>query len=701
MSDILDAISRRKKAKADAHTSSDLEQFADIVDLMELCAQLEVEQGKIFAALPALKAEFGKEAKEECDRLTARADAIESQIGTIASDLGNVSTATRAEFARLEAAIKAKGTELAEYSKRIEREIPAPVEAKIRALFEAMPVPKDGKAGAPGARGKDASLLTGFKGNWRDDVTYRAGEWFTFRGSSYLVLRDCKGQVPTKITQTGESAFYAVFAMSGAPGLPGSGSGGSGAGLPDQTGNAGKFLTTDGTDPSWAALAGGGDMLGSNNLSDVASAATSFANIKQAATEAASGVVELATSAETTAGLAVQASDTRLSNARTPTAHKTSHENGGADEISVAGLSGELADAQPPKTHAATHVNGTDDIQNATAAQKGLATAAQITKLDGIEALADVTDATNVAAAGALMESALGTGVETALGIAVGSAGAPVVLNGAGGTPSSLTLTNATGLPTGGIVDAAVTLAKMANLAQDQFIGRTTASTGVPETATITAAARTVLDDATVAAMVDTLGGATSTGTGGIARATSPTFVTPILGTPTSGTLTNCTGLPASGIAAGVLGGNITLGETTGQILLDAALSADGKWSGICEVVTAGETLAFGDLVYLKAADSEWYKTDADASATAGPVKIGICVSTGADGGSLTVLLWGKIRVDAWTLTVGAPVYVGLTAGAVAVTETWGTDDVIRVIGYGNTADELFFCPSRDYITYV
>ena len=63
----------------------------------------------------------------------------------------------------------------------------------------------------------------------------------------------------------------------------------------------------------------------------------------------------------------------------------------------------------------------------------------------------------------------------------------------------------------------------------------------LPANTTITAAAATVTDDATVAAMVDTLGGATSTGTGGIARATSPTFVTPILGTPTSGNLANCT----------------------------------------------------------------------------------------------------------------------------------------------------------------
>lgn len=116
----------------------------------------------------------------------------------------------------------------------------------------------------------------------------------------------------------------------------------------------------------------------------------------------------------TTAGTVAAGDDSRLTNARTPTAH------------------------------AATHVNGTDDIQSATAAQKGLATAAQITKLDGIEAGADVTDAANVAAAGALMTSSLGTGVATALAIAIGSAGASVVNGGALGTPASGTLTNCT-----------------------------------------------------------------------------------------------------------------------------------------------------------------------------------------------------------------------------------------------------------------
>jgi len=55
--------------------------------------------------------------------------------------------------------------------------------------------------------------------------------------------------------------------------------------------------------------------------------------------------------------------------------------------------------------HAATHTNGSDDIQDATAAQKGVATAAQITKLDAIEAGADVTPATVTLAAAAIADN--------------------------------------------------------------------------------------------------------------------------------------------------------------------------------------------------------------------------------------------------------------------------------------------------------
>lgn len=72
-----------------------------------------------------------------------------------------------------------------------------------------------------------------------------------------------------------------------------------------------------------------------------------------------------------------------------------------------------------------------------------------------------------------------GTGVLTALGINVGSAGAFVALNGAGGTPSSLTLTNATGLPVAGITSSTSTALGVGSLelgaASDTTLSRSAA----------------------------------------------------------------------------------------------------------------------------------------------------------------------------------------------------------------------------------
>lgn len=104
--------------------------------------------------------------------------------------------------------------------------------------------------------------------------------------------------------------------------------------------------------------------------------------------------------------------------------------------------------------------------------------------------------------------SGAGTGVQTALGVNVGSPGAPVLFNGAGGTPSSLALANATGLPlstgvtgtlaaaqepahTGDVTNSAgslalsiaanaVTLAKMATQATNTVLGNATSGTAVP-----------------------------------------------------------------------------------------------------------------------------------------------------------------------------------------------------------------------------
>lgn len=98
----------------------------------------------------------------------------------------------------------------------------------------------------------------------------------------------------------------------------------------------------------------------------------------------------------------------------------------------------------------------------------------------GTPSAVTLTNATGLPVATGI--SGLGTGIAAALAVNTGSAGAPVLFDGAGGTPSSLTLTNATGLPTAGIVDDAVTYAKMQNIsATSRILGRHTAAAGDTE----------------------------------------------------------------------------------------------------------------------------------------------------------------------------------------------------------------------------
>ena len=75
-----------------------------------------------------------------------------------------------------------------------------------------------------------------------------------------------------------------------------------------------------------------------------------------------------------------------------------------ADATLIDTTDSRLSDARDPNAHASNHTDGTDDIQSATNAQKGLATAAHITAIEANSAKL-TCDTTNVTAAGALMDS--------------------------------------------------------------------------------------------------------------------------------------------------------------------------------------------------------------------------------------------------------------------------------------------------------
>jgi hypothetical protein len=139
-------------------------------------------------------------------------------------------------------------------------------------------------------------------------------------------------------------------------------------------------------------------------------------------------------------------------------------------------------------------------------------------------------------------------------------------------------------------------------------------------------------------------------------------------------------------------------------IRLDPAGGADGDYSGITFVGTAGATVGVGDVLYLKAADSEWYLCDASAVATAGTVAVAIAVSTGTDGNPVTLMTHGILRADAGfpALTIGAPVYIsetGTTTNTVTVTAPTTADAVIKIVGYALTANEMLVQISPDHIT--
>lgn len=124
-------------------------------------------------------------------------------------------------------------------------------------------------------------------------------------------------------------------------------------------------------------------------------------------------------------------------------------------------------------------------------------------------------------------------------------------------------------------------------------------------------------------------------------------------------------------------------------------LTYDGEWAGIVQQGYAAETLSFGNLCYLDNASSQWKKADADLS-DAYDKRLGICVQPGGAGKATKMLVMGVVRADSLfpTLSPGDPVYLSQTAGNITPTKPTASGSVERIVGFANSADELFFWPS-------
>lgn len=450
----------------------------------------------------------------------------------------------------------------------------------------------------------------------------------------------------------------------------------SGSSLPSQTGNAGKFLTTDGTNASWITLAGGGDML-LGGIQAVTGAKT-FNSGKMIFAGSTSGTTILnanATAGSGTVFLPLTGTLVTLDGTETLTAKSlTSPTLTGVPTAPTATLG---TNTTQLATTAFVLANaGSGGITALTGAITASGTGSVATSLGSFTFSALNTaltgdDAAGLAAVNVFTGASTHAGIEswTGASIKVGTA----VSGNAVDVSKQMNFQSLT---------AGVTITFTGSPTSRQWFGyEITADSGGPYTVTLPASVYPI-GSATALSSISIPASSTvivyfirngsnyliasnppvTTGSGSVyALQTSPTFITPKTDfTATIGTDDTYTGDVISGL-------NNSGGVT--------------QW----------------DAVYLNSS-SQWVKADANGSGTFPAV--GIAVSTATTGNPVTVLVRGVFRDDGGTSwTVGGNLYLSTTAGGMSSSAPTTTGDKVQVMGTALAAHTVYFHPGTDYGT--
>jgi len=142
--------------------------------------------------------------------------------------------------------------------------------------------------------------------------------------------------------------------------------------------------------------------------------------------------------------------------------------------------------------------------------------------------------------------------------------------------------------------------------------------------------------------------------------------------------------------------------STTAGLTYNVASISTANVNGEIAYWGAGSVTA-GNLYYYDSTGT-WSAADADFESTSTGL-LGIAAGTGT-ASTVGMLLRGHARFTANSLytgvtTIGAKLYVSVTAGGFTQTAPSGTGDVVRIIGYVQSVsnDQIYFCPDNTFVT--